>query len=574
MASIVSRLFQPVQGPWQAWNRWWFEPVSTSPIALFRICYGALVLLFVALLVPDIQVFFGRGGPFTTEDATRFWGNVPDYSVLLWYPEPGAVAAFFVIFTLAACCLTIGLWTRISAVIVFVGLVSIGHRNPLILHGGDTLLRIMAFYLILAPAGAALSVDRLIGLARGTAPAQPPLAPPWAQRLLQLQVAFVYAMTVLLKLKGGAWVDGTALYYTSRLEEFHRFPMPFVADSMLLVNLLTYWTLATELSLAFLIWVPGLRKFVLLNGVLLHLGIEYSMNVPLFAFAMMISYLTFVDVDAVWQRMLAVAPLRRLPRATLWLPAGCRPCAAAARVLVALDILHRIDPASGPPSENRGSTIGHLSLTTADSRHRSDLDACRWLAGRIPLLWPVAPLLGWTGARRLYEWAGRLLHRAVPVSDAPLTDSANDATAAPVADDPAMPRHERREVAAREPYDGVAAFLRERCIIAKPAITSAEALFDAYSTWARTNGERLISQRELGQALTEQGLTRRRHGKANRWHWTGVRLATVPVELANRRTEANPTEPDSQSAPLSPQQAGQAQPVGSHGFAAIQQAGG
>ncbi|MGD9511678.1 MAG: HTTM domain-containing protein, partial [Geminicoccaceae bacterium] len=463
--------------------------------------------------------------------------------------------------------------------VVFVGLVSIGHRNPLILHGGDTLLRIIAFYLILAPAGAALSVDRLIGLARGTAPAQPPLAPPWAQRLLQLQVAFVYAMTVLLKLKGGAWVDGTALYYTSRLEEFHRFPMPFVADSMLLVNLLTYWTLATELSLAFLIWVPGLRKFVLINGVLLHLGIEYSMNVPLFAFTMIIAYITFVDVEGAWQWVLAQQPLRRLPRATLWVPAGCRPCAAAARVLLALDLFRRLEPAWEPAPAGRGRRGGHsaaqLRVETADGRDRSGFAAYRWLAARLPLLWPLAPLCALPGARRLYAWADRFGHRAGtaagPTSptvtvNGPLTLSVvNGRAAAPPASE---------DAAGRGPCTGVAAFLAEQCVVSRTAITSAEALFDAYTRWARGCGERLISQREFGLALTEQGLTRRRLGKANRWHWAGVRLATAADRQAAAPTEANRSERD-QTHPLVLGDAiDQAPLVGSPGFAVARQAGG
>jgi hypothetical protein len=563
------RLLSPLARPWRAWSRWWFEPASTVPIGLFRICYGAIVLLCVALLVPDIQVFFGRGGPFTQEDAARFWGNVPDYSVLLWYPAPGAVAAFFAVFTLAALCLTIGLWTRISAIVVFVGLVSIGHRNPLILHGGDTLLRIMAFYLILAPAGAVLSVDRLIGLMRGTAPAQPPLAPPWAQRLLQLQVAFVYAMTVLLKLKGGAWVDGTALYYTSRLEEFHRFPMPFVADSMLLVNLLTYWTLATELSLAFLIWVPGLRKFVLVNGVLLHLGIEYSMNVPLFAFTMIVSYITFVDVESAWQWVLAQQPLRRLPRATLWIPAGCRSCAATARVLLALDLFHRLEPALEPAPDGRAgrrdAAAAHLSVETADGRDLTGFAACRWLAARLPLLWPLAPVFALPGARRLSACADRRHQSGAVTHSADPFVAANGRSA---------PLPAASALAGSGPCNGVAAFLSAHCLVSRSAMTSAEALFDAYSGWARKNGERQISQQEFGQALTEQGLTRRRHGKANRWHWAGVRLVTAADRQPSSPTEANRSEREHLRPVLSSDATEQAPLVGSPGFAVAQQAGG
>jgi hypothetical protein len=118
---------------------------------------------------------------------------------------------------------------------------------------------------------------------------------------MQLQVSLVYAVTVLLKMRGQTWPNGTALYYTGRLEEFQRFPLPFVQDSLLLINLLTYWTLATEVALAFLIWIPVLRPLVLLSGILLHAGIEYSMNVPLFGLTMVATYLLFIDVEPLIQ---------------------------------------------------------------------------------------------------------------------------------------------------------------------------------------------------------------------------------------------------------------------------------
>lgn len=400
----------PLGRAWAAWNRFWFAPISPVSLALFRILFGALMLLFVALLAPELLTWFGRGGPFTPHDASTFWGNVPDYSLLLWFPAPAAVFAFFAVFTLAACCLMIGLWTRLSALLVFLGLVSIGHRSPLILNGGDTAFRMMAFYLILAPCGAALSVDRLRALLRGTARVRPPLVPPWAQRLLQLQMCLVYAMTVLLKLQGHAWQDGTALYYTSRLEAFDRFPLPLVFHSLPLVNLLSYWTLAAEIGLAVLVWVPGLRRFVLLNGVLLHLGIEYSMNIPLFAFAMLAWYVTFVDVEGSWAWLQAHWPLRTFSRARLYLREQS-PMVGLLPLLAATDILGRIDFVMLDRSARipglQGRPRQDLCLVTMDGRAYLGEAAFRWLSWRLPVLWPVALLLPVPGVAA----AMRLLYR-------------------------------------------------------------------------------------------------------------------------------------------------------------------
>ena len=53
-----------------------------------------------------------------------------------------------------------GQWTRLAAVVVFVGIVSLERRNPFVFNSGDGLLKVIAFYMMLAPSGASLSLDR------------------------------------------------------------------------------------------------------------------------------------------------------------------------------------------------------------------------------------------------------------------------------------------------------------------------------------------------------------------------------------------------------------------------------
>ncbi len=401
---------RPLLTPWHAWCRFWFAPISTVTIGLYRILYGLCVLQFVLLFAANAGDFFGTGAMLSPKTAQhqlwpggQFWGPQPHPSVLFWVTSPLGVKLFFAALAVAALCLTLGFHSRISAVAVFVALISVGRADPLALNGGDVALRVCGFYLIFAPAGAALSVDRLRALARGAAPARPPLAPPWAQRLLQLQVALIYASTALLKLKGHAWPDGIALYYTSRLEEFYRFPVPFLAHSMLLVNLATYWTLAVEIALAFLVWIPPLRAIVLLNGLLLHAGIEYSMNIPQFSAIMVSSYVLFTDVEGWWQRMCARWPLRRLPRAEVRFdPADAR-ALRGARLLRAFDLFHQLRFDAAPPE------TPSAALQPADGAALCGSEAARWLRRRLPvlrlsrLLTPLAPDalgLAWLADRR------------------------------------------------------------------------------------------------------------------------------------------------------------------------------
>lgn len=402
-----------LRGAWRAWNGWFFEPISVVSVSLFRIFFGLLVLAFTVLMARDAFVWLGPNGIFTPADSDRFWRDIPHWSILLMFPPSNqAVVIFLIAFAAAAVCLTIGLFTRWAAIAVFIGIVSIHHRDPLFINGGDTVIRLMAFYLIFAPCGAALSVDRLIRLARGQVGPEPVRAPPWAQRLIALQIAFVYLASVIIKFRGDAWLHGYALYITSRLEEFERFPTFFMFKELWIVNILTYWTLATELSLGLLVWFKPLRKFVLLNGLALHLGIEYTMNIPLFGMIMMSTYVNYVDVEAWWHRVLASRPLRDLQRGTLYLGNRLANRGGLVPVLQAIDMVNRYDIV--PPSESgRTRPAGDplLWLQTDDGRERVGLSALRWLAWRAPVLLPAAPLLYLPGVPALLQrlsgrWVG------------------------------------------------------------------------------------------------------------------------------------------------------------------------
>lgn len=289
-----------------AWNRFFFEPASPLPVATFRVAYGLLVLFNLVLVWPDAGVWFTEQGvvPIRVEHKLEPMARL-DLMALLPGTEAAARIYLAALAGLAAA-VTVGWRTRLMSVLLYLGLTSLHHRNVFILHGGDTLLRVLGFFLIFTEAGALLSVDRWLRLRRGEESLAPPLCEPWAQRLLQLQLATVYVFTFLSKAGGEQWADGTAVYYVLQLEEFKRFPLPLIGDYLPLIKAATWATLAVELSLGTLVWVRELRYPVLLAGVALHLGLEWTMNVPMFQWVAMAAYLNFVapgDLEACFARL-------------------------------------------------------------------------------------------------------------------------------------------------------------------------------------------------------------------------------------------------------------------------------
>jgi hypothetical protein len=297
----------------ETWERFWFRDVETSTLALFRIAFAIVVFAWTISLAPALYSFFGDDGvlPGHPDGELGAWGLLQIDS------SATAVTLLYLLLLVGALCLAVGFKTRLAAVAVFVCLVSFARRDPWVLNSGDLLIVVLSFYVMLAPSGAALSVDRWLG-ARSRF-WEFPSRSLWPLRLIQVQVSLLYFFAVWAKIRGETWNDGTAVSYAFRIEDLERFPVPgLVTDSLLLANVLTYGTLAVELALAILVWNGKLRPWVLLLGVGLHLGIDYAVRVGFFSWAALVAYVAFLPPETVsaWVNRLrdrmARSPLARL----------------------------------------------------------------------------------------------------------------------------------------------------------------------------------------------------------------------------------------------------------------------
>lgn len=296
----MNTLLRPFVQLGSAWRRFWFEPVPSSTLALVRICFGLLTTGWTLSLAPNLFAFYGVGGvaPGSSEDLSGDWGVLPN-------PAGGpTLLLVFGTLLLGSVALTLGLFSRVASVVVFVGVLSFEHANTLIGNSGDGLIRNLAFYLMFAPSGVALSLDRL-RRARDDFWSFP-LVAPWVLRLIQIQLSMGYLSAVWHKVQSSLWRTGTAVSYAMRLEDIHRFPFPgFITQSTMITEVLTYGTLALELSLAVLVWNRAARPWVMTFGMLMHLGIGYSILIGFFSLAMFVTYLAFLRAETATRLILA-----------------------------------------------------------------------------------------------------------------------------------------------------------------------------------------------------------------------------------------------------------------------------
>ena len=288
------------------WRAFWFRPTRAYTLGVVRIAFGALIVIWTAALLPGLHDLFGRDGiaPAPLREPFR-------WTLFQIWTSDQALLVGWAVLLVAGLAMTVGWHSRLAAVVVFVLVLSFQYRNPSAFNSGDVVVRVEAFFLMLAPSGAALSLDqrRRTGSFWSTQ-----IRAPWAIRLLQLQLSIIYLGSVRSKMSGHAWPDGTAVSYALRLYDMLLLPTPhaFSADP-LLVNVATWGTLALELSLGILVWNKRLRPWILAAGIVMHTTIALTINVGFFTPAMFVLYLAFVPPAAI--RDLPSTVSRRLARA-------------------------------------------------------------------------------------------------------------------------------------------------------------------------------------------------------------------------------------------------------------------
>jgi hypothetical protein len=272
------------------WTAFWFAPTDPATLALVRVAFGMLILLWTLSLAPDLGAFFSRAG--VVGDVAAKWAGW-QWSVLWVVNSDLAIGALYVALLVASVGVLVGWRTRACAAVVFVGVTSFQRANPYVFNSGDTLLSLLSLYIMIAPSGAAFSLDSRRARRRGE-PGGPIAV--WPLRLVQIQVSVMYLGAAVSKFQGPSWRDGTAASYAARLPDLVRFPLGDVFErSALAGQVATYATLAIESSLAVLIWHRRTRPFALAAGVLLHLSIDLSIRVGFFTLAVFVTYLSFAN---------------------------------------------------------------------------------------------------------------------------------------------------------------------------------------------------------------------------------------------------------------------------------------
>ncbi len=288
------------------WQQFWFAPESPIAVSVFRILYGLVLLTHIGTQYwYDFGVFFGTNPIIPYNDYIAYWWR-KDLGANIFEFVPAQDSWHIAILAFTAICIImmiLGFYTRLSIFLVYLLICSLDRQCPFLCNAGDNMQRIALFLLLFSHAGDALSLDTFIknrGVNWCKPFFNPEICAPWAQRMLQMQMAIAYFSTGILKINSIFWFSGNGVYLATRLMDFAKFPLPDFLEHTLLdhripLYALCFGTVFIELALGTLIWVKELRYWVILAGILLHLGIDWLLNIPVFEFTFMSMYILFVD---------------------------------------------------------------------------------------------------------------------------------------------------------------------------------------------------------------------------------------------------------------------------------------
>ena len=269
--------------------------IDYRSLALLRVVLAIIVIIDLCMRATDLTAHYTDSGVLSRFDYVNAISNKFFISFHLANGTETFQIILFGMHFILGCLLFLGYRTRIVTILIFAFTVSLHARNPLILNGGDDILRLLLFWSIFLPIGANWSVDSAMNtLKRPTDNYHFSVASVG----LILQVLIVYWFTFLFK-NHPVWMnDYSAVHYILNAEIFVSSLGLILATKQSILPFLTASSLWLELIGPFLVFIPWFNKYwkliILSTFCLMHLGFAIFMSLGLFPYISIMSWIIFI----------------------------------------------------------------------------------------------------------------------------------------------------------------------------------------------------------------------------------------------------------------------------------------
>lgn len=382
-------------------------------LSLLRVIVSFILIKNAIFYLPMSEQLFGANAIMSIR---FYWHHMHLFGLehfIYPFEIPYASAFFLMVMIVLAGMYLFGVGKAVTGVILYMMAIVLKIRNGYILDGSDNVIQVIMPFLIISDAYRYFRLctkPMLKFRLSSTLKNALEVVQHYALAGLLIQVCFVYFFTALAKLQGDLWLNGTATYYTMRVDEFRAtsWNIPLTENHFFVV-LTTYFTLLWEISFAFLVWFKKTKWYVLLLGVVLHVGIWIFMRIDNFSWVMMATYFVFIT-DEEYKRIYEKWIYKRV---VLYYDNWCPKCMIFKRIITELDISKSI--------HFEGLRNINLDHTKIDSRRALEempsmnlenkvvygFDSILRVSRYTVLLWPVFPFMWMLKVSGLGDWIYR-----------------------------------------------------------------------------------------------------------------------------------------------------------------------
>jgi hypothetical protein len=291
LSGIDNQFSQRLRRVWQ-WLRACVT-IDTRALAAFRIVAGVLILADVVARSNRFTYFYTEDGVAPLSLARDL---APDYafSFFFWTTNPTAIAILFALHALVGVSLIIGYQTRLATLLSFLFVISLDHRNVLVLSYADALFRLLLFWAIFLPLGARWSVD---AVHRGGRPRATVAS--LASAAFLLQMFFMYFGNAIQKFAGDAWLSGEATPLIFGLDDMTWFLAPYLREfpTMLQYGGWTWFLMLTVFSWMLLLSVNRARTLIAGAFFIAHASFAATVRIGAFPYVAIAGLLPFLQTS-------------------------------------------------------------------------------------------------------------------------------------------------------------------------------------------------------------------------------------------------------------------------------------
>lgn len=418
-------------------DRFFFEEVSATGFGLMRAAWAFTVLFYMLGSAGDVVRYYSDAGILPQELGYLVFRSEYRFTLLQHITDPTAVIALWSVFMACLFCMMIGLWPKLMTIVSVLLLFTFHERNLQPLAGGDTVLRIVGFVLILAPEVGTFSISRLEDQwshwkKTGTY-LRPLKTHIWPYRILLWQILIIYVTSAWEKLQGTMWMRGTVVEAVFHHTHLVKWPKEIMDGWTWFSPYACFYTLIFEFGWLFMLvprdiwyvlpmWIRkhSIKRWLIAGSLGFHWGIFVFMDVGSFPLAMSTAYLGLL-LDQDWDTFTRMANKRWKGKIVILYDGMCGLCRRSIFMVQLMDVLNRTKPVDfrdGILRSKHATDITEADLDramhikTPKGRYYKGFYAFRKLSWHMPSLRIFTPLMYLPGVAPV----GRMIYTKIAES--------------------------------------------------------------------------------------------------------------------------------------------------------------